>query len=72
MATTKPEVTPYHKMNVIFATRNVANYATHLIPYLKSGIKILDVGCGIGTITMDFAKRVPDGEVVGIDINSGR
>jgi SAM-dependent methyltransferase len=30
-------------------------------------MKILDVGCGPGTITVDLADRVPDGHVTGID-----
>lgn len=28
---------------------------------------ILDVGCGPGTISMDFAELVPNGEVIGLD-----
>jgi SAM-dependent methyltransferase len=30
-------------------------------------MKILDVGCGPGTITTDLADRVPDGHVTGVD-----
>jgi ubiquinone/menaquinone biosynthesis C-methylase UbiE len=30
-------------------------------------MKILDVGCGPGTLTCDFAKLVPQGSVIGLD-----
>ena len=32
---------------------------------------MLDVGCGPGTITVDLAARVPDGQVTGIDAADG-
>jgi len=35
--------------------------------FLKSGVKVLDVGCGTGTITLGVAEAVKPGEVVGID-----
>jgi ubiquinone/menaquinone biosynthesis C-methylase UbiE len=47
--------------------RTVDNSAAYLRPYLKAGAKVLDVGSGPGTITVDLAKRVDPGEVVGID-----
>lgn len=56
----------------IFASRNVANNATHLIPHIRPNSRILDVGCSIGSITLDLAQRVPQGEVVAIDISEGQ
>ncbi|MBA2473393.1 MAG: SAM-dependent methyltransferase [Pseudonocardiales bacterium] len=47
--------------------RTVANSAAYLIPYLKPGRHVLDIGCGPGTITTDVAQRVTPGSVVGID-----
>ena len=47
--------------------RTVANSAAYLIPYLAPGIHLLDVGCGPGTITLDFAGRIAPGRVLGID-----
>ncbi|KAJ3577080.1 hypothetical protein NPX13_g3487 [Xylaria arbuscula] len=32
-------------------------------------MRILDVGCGPGTITLDFADHVPEGSVVGVDMS---
>jgi ubiquinone/menaquinone biosynthesis C-methylase UbiE len=47
--------------------RTAENSAAYLLPELKPHMKILDVGCGPGTITADLADRVPDGHVTGID-----
>lgn len=47
--------------------RTVENSAPHLIPYLKPDLKVLDVGCGPGTITVDLASRLPQGFVYAID-----
>jgi SAM-dependent methyltransferase len=47
--------------------RTVDNSAAYLVPYLRPGQQVLDVGCGPGTITIDLAHRVAPGGVVGID-----
>ncbi|MGB6165243.1 MAG: methyltransferase domain-containing protein [Pseudonocardiaceae bacterium] len=47
--------------------RTVDNSAAYLIPHLRPGQRVLDVGCGPGTITTDLARRVAPGSVVGID-----
>lgn len=48
--------------------RTVENSCPHLLPYLNNpSLKILDVGCGPGTITVDLAARVPQGSVLAID-----
>ncbi|HMJ76466.1 MAG TPA: methyltransferase domain-containing protein [Iamia sp.] len=47
--------------------RTVANSAPHLVPHLRPGLDLLDVGCGPGTITADLAARVAPGRVVGMD-----
>ncbi|TGZ81930.1 S-adenosyl-L-methionine-dependent methyltransferase [Ascodesmis nigricans] len=47
--------------------RTAENSAAHLLPHLAPSSKVLDVGCGPGTISIDFAKRIPNGHVTGID-----
>ncbi len=47
--------------------RTVENSAAYLLPHLRPGLDVLDVGSGPGTITVDIAQRVVPGTVVGID-----
>ena len=53
------------------AWRTVENSAGYLLPELRSGMRLLDVGCGPGTITIDLAERVAPGEVLAIDAEAG-
>ena len=47
--------------------RDVANSAAYLAPLLEAGMSLLDVGCGPGTLTVDLARHVAPGRVVGVD-----
>ncbi|MEV0524294.1 class I SAM-dependent methyltransferase [Streptomyces sp. NPDC050439] len=47
--------------------RTAANSAAYLLDALKPHLRILDIGCGPGTITADLAALVPDGQVTGVD-----
>ncbi|KIW00051.1 uncharacterized protein PV09_08398 [Verruconis gallopava] len=49
------------------ARRGAADSAGFLIPHLKPDFKVLDVGCGPGTISADLAALVPQGHLTGID-----
>ena len=52
------------------ATRTVSDSAAYLLPHLGPGLRVLDVGCGPGSITLDLAEAVgPTGQVVGIDVS---
>jgi len=50
--------------------RTIENSAAYVLPHVRAGIDVLDVGCGPGTITVDFARRVGDGTVIGVDRSS--
>ena len=48
--------------------RTAADSAAYLLPHLREGMRVLDVGCGPGTITLDLAEAVgPSGGVVGVE-----
>lgn len=48
--------------------RNLEKCGQFIIPYLKPGLKILDCGCGPGTITVGFCDYIKHGHVTGVDI----
>ena len=50
------------------AARTVATSARFLVPHLVPGMRVLDVGCGPGSITVELAGLVAPGEVVGVDL----
>src|SRR3954462_10886140 len=47
--------------------RTAENSAAYLLPQLRPGLDVLDVGCGPGTITIDLARIVGAGHAVGVD-----
>ncbi len=47
--------------------RRAADSAAYLLGHLRSGMSVLDVGCGPGTITLDLAARVAPAQVIGVD-----
>jgi 2-polyprenyl-3-methyl-5-hydroxy-6-metoxy-1,4-benzoquinol methylase len=49
--------------------RTADNSAAYLLPYLREGCELLDVGCGPGSLTIDLAQRTPAGRVVGVDLS---
>ena len=58
-----------HHASVLAAHRwrTIDNSAAYLSPHLIAGRSLLDVGCGPGTITAEFAERLAPGRVVGLD-----
>lgn len=47
--------------------RTAANSAAYLLPELRPGMSVLDVGAGPGTITTDLARAVAPGRVRAVD-----
>jgi SAM-dependent methyltransferase len=53
--------------------RTAATRAAFFLPFLAPGMRVLDVGCGPGTITHGLAEVVsPGGTCVGIDVEASQ
>ena len=52
--------------------RSAGTHAAHLLPYLKPGLRVLDFGCGPGTISVGLAQAVDPGELHGIDMEASQ
>jgi len=58
---------------VSFMTRRSAEtHAAFFLPHLRAGMRLLDCGCGPGTITRGLAARVAPGEAVGVDLEASQ
>lgn len=55
----------------IIGGRTATLEAGFLFPYLKPGMRVLDCGCGPGSITCGLAVAVAPGPVLGIDLREG-
>jgi len=58
-----------HRERVLDAhgRRTAEEAAAFLLAHLRPGIRLLDIGCGPGSITIGLARYVSPGETVGID-----
>jgi ubiquinone/menaquinone biosynthesis C-methylase UbiE len=56
----------------LMAMRSAQSHAGFFLPHLKAGMKLLDCGCGPGTVTLGFAEVVAPGKVVGTDIEESQ
>lgn len=54
------------------AKRTASVEAGFFLPHLHPGMKLLDCGCGPGTVTVNLAEVVAPGEVVGIDLEDNQ
>ena len=53
------------------AARTADNSCAYFLDRLEPGQRILDLGCGPGSITLDLAERVgPNGYVLGVDFSA--
>jgi ubiquinone/menaquinone biosynthesis C-methylase UbiE len=50
--------------------RTAENSAGYLLAELRPGQHLLDIGCGPGTISVDLARHLGDGTVIGIDASA--
>ena len=62
----------FQKMSsAVFNRRTAQACAAHLLSHILPHYRILDLGCGPGSITVDLARLVPDGHIIGVDIDTG-
>jgi ubiquinone/menaquinone biosynthesis C-methylase UbiE len=66
-ATERPYQVDAEWNRAVFA-RRTGQVAAFFAPNLHAGMRLLDCGCGPGSITVDLGQTVAPGEVIGIDL----
>src|SRR5687768_14970495 len=75
-----PTPTSFHRLNqdgggeyarLVMTQRSAQEAAGFLLPHLSSGMRLIDCGCGPGSITLGLAEAIAPGEVVGVDVSEG-
>ena len=56
----------------VLKRRSAETHAADLLPRLRPGMRVLDFGCGQGTISVGLAKAVDPGELHGIDVEESQ
>ena len=54
----------------ILESRTIQKEADIFLKYLNSSMKLLDIGCGPGSLTMGFAQHLKNGHVWGVDLEA--
>ncbi len=69
MMQTTENYTPGYAQNAsdFMALRSASTHAAFLLPHLRDSSRLLDCGCGPGSMTCDIARLVTSGHVTGID-----
>ena len=52
--------------------RSAATHASYLLPHLRPGMRLLDFGCGPGSISVGLADCIAPGEFHGIDMEESQ
>jgi len=65
----KEAYTPGYTQNAsnLMARRTASSHAAFLLPHLRESSRLLDCGCGPGSMSCDFARILSSGYVTGID-----
>lgn len=56
----------------VLARRSAQTHASDLLPLLRKGMRVLDFGCGTGSISVGLAKAVEPGDLHGIDLEESQ
>src|SRR5262245_42511510 len=54
----------------LFNRRTLERDGAHVLQRLHSGMRVVDFGCGAGSLTLGLASIVAPGEVVGVDLSA--
>ena len=57
------------RIEAAMVARSAYTYADFLLPHLQLDMIVLDLGCGQATISIGLSETVPNGRVVGVDID---
>lgn len=52
--------------------RTLDSHGAFFIEHLRDGMRVLDIGCGPGSITMGIAARIGGGRVTGVDLRESQ
>jgi len=65
----KESYTPGHTTSAtdFMSKRSLASHGAFFDQYLRAGMRVLDAGCGPGSITQGIALRVAPAQVIGVD-----
>jgi ubiquinone/menaquinone biosynthesis C-methylase UbiE len=66
--------TPGHSTNAtdFMSKRSLASHGAFFDRHLRAGMRVLDCGCGPGSITLGIARRVAPAETVGVDFSESQ
>ncbi len=56
----------------VLERRSAQSHAADLLPLLRRGMRVLDFGCGTGSISVGLAEAVAPGELHGIDMEESQ
>ena len=65
--TERPNQTDDEWSRAVLASRT-GKVAAFVAPHLRAGMRLIDCGCGPGSITVDLVQMVAPGEAIGIDL----
>jgi ubiquinone/menaquinone biosynthesis C-methylase UbiE len=55
-----------------FRQRTADTHGAFFLPHLSAGLRVLDAGCGPGSITLGLARKIAPGQVTGVDIEGSQ